>query len=69
MCKKSHVKKLTVYTRLEQVCANVNFLSIATLKDKVSPRWQEENAMHQISVIESCNEYNLRYFLHLFVVS
>ncbi|KAL5143343.1 Alkylated DNA repair protein ALKBH8 [Glycine soja] len=26
---------------LEKVCANVNFLSIAILEDKVSPRWQE----------------------------
>ena len=30
-----------MYTRLEQVCANVNFPSIATLKDKVLPKRQD----------------------------
>ena len=61
------LKPTFVWTRLEQVCANVNSLSIATLKDNVTPRRQGESLKYNAS--KSNNGCKLRYVLHLVVVS
>jgi len=58
-----------VCTRLDQVCANVNILSIVILKNKVSLRRQWDDLQCNATSIESWKQQNLRCVLHLFAVS